>query len=142
MMNGSSNINNNLDGVQIHDDISDRIDADDEDGSMTQLSLDGEIRDGSGEGLSGFFMDLVKDLWFSSGIVINNRLNWLLVLGPIALFGDATKILGKTLCFIFSGLALIPCAERYVLNNGMCQSNVPKKRHKYGRISHKCLALV
>lgn len=120
MMNGSSNLSNNLDGSPLNDDNSDRIDDndilpdhdDDDDDSMIQGSADADIRGSVGEGLSGFFMDLVTDLWFSSGIVIKNRLNWLLVLGPLALFGDATGILGKTLCFIFSGLALIPCAER------------------------------
>jgi len=120
-MNGSSNVSNNLDGSPLHNDISDRIDDNDilndhdvvdDDDSMIQGSADADIRDSGGEGILGFFINLATDLWFSSGIVIKNRLNWLLVLGPIALFGDATGILGKTLCFIFSGLALIPCAER------------------------------
>ncbi|OEU19286.1 Na_Ca_ex-domain-containing protein, partial [Fragilariopsis cylindrus CCMP1102] len=57
-------------------------------------------------------MDITKDLYHSSGLVINNKLNWLLIMGPIALLGDATGLLGETACFAFSGIALIPCAER------------------------------
>mmetsp|Transcript_8323 Transcript_8323/g.20565 ORF Transcript_8323/g.20565 Transcript_8323/m.20565 type:complete len:688 (-) Transcript_8323:800-2863(-) len=56
--------------------------------------------------------DIVLELWHSSGLVLNHKLNWLLVLGPVALMGDATGFLGETLCFAFSGMALIPCAER------------------------------
>jgi len=41
-----------------------------------------------------------------------SRLNWLLLLGPVALVGDATKLLGESTCFACSGIALIPCAER------------------------------
>jgi len=41
-----------------------------------------------------------------------SRLNWLLLLGPVALVGDATKLLGESICFACSGIALIPCAER------------------------------
>jgi hypothetical protein len=36
----------------------------------------------------------------------------LLLLGPFALLGDATGLLGEAVCFAFSGIALIPCAER------------------------------
>eukprot|EP00535_Pseudo-nitzschia_heimii_P005775 CAMPEP_0197173472 /NCGR_PEP_ID=MMETSP1423-20130617/389_1 /TAXON_ID=476441 /ORGANISM="Pseudo-nitzschia heimii, Strain UNC1101" /LENGTH=665 /DNA_ID=CAMNT_0042622293 /DNA_START=435 /DNA_END=2432 /DNA_ORIENTATION=- len=114
-MNGSSKI----DGPELHNDDSNRIDNndilsdnDDDDDSMIRGSADADIRNGSGGGFIGFLMDLAKDLWLSSGIVMNNRLNWLLVLGPIALLGSATEWLGDTACFAFSGLALIPCAER------------------------------
>ena len=122
MMNGSSKVSEPLDGPAIHNNDSDRIDDDDilsdpeDDDSMNQGMADAGHRNSKGEGFTGFLMDLVKDLWVSSGLVINNRLNWLLVLGPIALLGSATEWLGDTACFAFSGLALIPCAERYVPN--------------------------
>ena len=67
---------------------------------------------GIGGGVCGYVMDITKDLYHSSGLVINNKLNWLLIMGPIALLGDATGLLGETACFAFSGIALIPCAER------------------------------
>eukprot|EP00532_Pseudo-nitzschia_australis_P001244 CAMPEP_0168195858 /NCGR_PEP_ID=MMETSP0139_2-20121125/20138_1 /TAXON_ID=44445 /ORGANISM="Pseudo-nitzschia australis, Strain 10249 10 AB" /LENGTH=781 /DNA_ID=CAMNT_0008119857 /DNA_START=138 /DNA_END=2483 /DNA_ORIENTATION=+ len=59
-----------------------------------------------------FGSDLLVDLWMSSGLVANHKLNWLLIMGPVALMGDATGLLGETACFAFSGIALIPCAER------------------------------
>jgi len=67
---------------------------------------------GGGGGFCGFVIDITKDLYHSSGLVMNNKLNWLLIMGPIALLGDATGLLGETACFAFSGIALIPCAER------------------------------
>jgi hypothetical protein len=57
---------------------------------------------------------IFRELWESSELIVNNKLNWLLVLGPVALFGDAFGLLGEAACFAFSGIALIPCAERYV----------------------------
>lgn len=104
MMNGS----NSDDGSALHHDDSDRIDHDlihDEDGHSRQAS-------NANGGISGYFLDLIKDLFVSSGVVLNNKLNWLLILGPIALVGDALGFLNEALCFAFSGLALIPCAER------------------------------
>jgi len=117
----------------MNDDHSDRID-DDDDNDIDDAILDtdhipddeddeimmrergegAEVRNSSGNrvGVFDYVMDLVKDLWLSSGIVADNKLNWLLVMGPIALLGDATGLLGETACFALSGLALIPCAER------------------------------
>ena len=117
MMNGGSNLENALDGSVSDDGIlEDRLhndeDDDDDDSVIRGNNVGGSNSDGAG--FSGFVMGLIKDLWHSSGIVLNNKLNWLLVLGPIALLGDATGLLGETACFAFSGLALIPCAERYV----------------------------
>jgi len=59
-----------------------------------------------------FCYDLGQEVWASTEILFNSRLNWLLLLGPVALVGDATKLLGESLCFACSGIALIPCAER------------------------------
>ena len=39
---------------------------------------------------------------------------WMLSLGPIAVLGDASGVLGESICFICAGIAMIPCAERYV----------------------------
>ena len=55
---------------------------------------------------------LLQELWLSTELLFQSRLTWLLLLGPLALFGDATGIFGEALCFAFSGIALIPCAER------------------------------
>jgi len=112
-MNGSSNVGNSLAGS---DDDSNRVAEhsfrdDDDDDSIIRESQAANLS-GSGGGIGGFLADLVKDLFHSSGIVLNNKLNWLLILGPIAMLGDAMNLMGETLCFAFSGLALIPCAER------------------------------
>jgi hypothetical protein len=66
----------------------------------------------SSPGLCGWFSDLSRELVSSSELLFQNKLNWLLLLGPIALLGDATGWLGEPICFAFSGIALIPCAER------------------------------
>ena len=55
---------------------------------------------------------LFRELWSSTDLLFQTRLTWLLLFGPLALFGDATGCLGEALCFFFSGIALIPCAER------------------------------
>jgi len=59
-----------------------------------------------------FFADLSRELVYSSELLFNNKLNWLLLLGPVALLGNAMGFLGEAVCFAFSGIALIPCAER------------------------------
>ena len=48
-------------------------------------------------------------------IVADNKLNWLLLCGPVAFLGSYYEVLGEASCFCLSGIALIPCAERYVL---------------------------
>ena len=55
---------------------------------------------------------LFEELRASADIVFSSRYNWLLILGPIAVVGEASGILGEAACFAFSGLALIPLAER------------------------------
>jgi tyrosyl-tRNA synthetase len=104
-----------------HSDSEHNIDDDDDDDNSTRgmnniddsNNADGdEIIQTGGGGFCGFVIDITKDLYHSSGLVMNNKLNWLLIMGPIALLGDATGLLGETACFAFSGIALIPCAER------------------------------
>ena len=62
--------------------------------------------------------DEISDLSFkeeaytSLQIVGDNKLNWLLLCGPVAFLGSYFGILGETSCFCLSGLALIPCSER------------------------------
>lgn len=56
----------------------------------------------------------MHEIWVSSELLFSNKLSWLLILGPIALIGDSTQMLGEAACFALSGIALIPCAERYV----------------------------
>jgi hypothetical protein len=113
-MNGSSNVGSDDDSNRVADHS---FHDDDDDDSMIRENQAANLS-GSGGGIGGFLADLVKDLFQSSGIVLNNKLNWLLILGPIAMLGDAMNLMGETLCFAFSGLALIPCAERYVLHGG------------------------
>jgi hypothetical protein len=60
----------------------------------------------------GETQNIFREVWTSSEMLFSNRITWLLVLGPIALFGDATGLLGEPACFALSGIALIPCAER------------------------------
>ena len=55
---------------------------------------------------------LLQELWSSTELIFSNKITWLLVLGPVALIGDATGLLGEPICFLCSGIALIPCAER------------------------------
>jgi hypothetical protein len=56
-----------------------------------------------------------EELWTSTDLLFQSKLTWLLVLGPIAVVGELTDTLGPASCFIFAGMALIPCAERYVV---------------------------
>jgi hypothetical protein len=56
--------------------------------------------------------NLFQEVWGSADFLFQNKLAWLLALGPIALIGDATGSLGEAACFALSGIALIPCAER------------------------------
>jgi hypothetical protein len=56
-----------------------------------------------------------EELWTSTDLLFQSKLAWLLVLGPIAVVGELTGTLGPASCFVFAGMALIPCAERYVV---------------------------
>lgn len=56
-----------------------------------------------------FFQELLA----STDVLFRPKLSWLLVLGLIAVFGSKMNILGEATCFMLSGVALIPCAERY-----------------------------
>jgi Ca2+/H+ antiporter len=55
---------------------------------------------------------LLEELWASTDLIFQSRLTWLLALGPFAVVGDATNMLGESLCFACAGIAMIPCAER------------------------------
>ena len=58
---------------------------------------------------------ILMELWASTDLLFQNKSSWLLILGPIAVIGNATGTMGEALCFTLSGIALIPCAERYGL---------------------------
>ena len=80
---------------------------------------DMETNNGDREDMSPVMMaspptTLCQEVWSSSELLFQSRITWLLVLGPVALLGDATGTLGEATCFALSGIALIPCAERYV----------------------------
>ncbi len=47
----------------------------------------------------------------STEIMFRNRLNWLLICGPLALIGKSANF-DESLCFLLAGLALVPLAER------------------------------
>ena len=47
----------------------------------------------------------------STEIIFRNRLNWLLICGPLALIGKSANF-DESLCFVLAGLALVPLAER------------------------------
>lgn len=65
---------------------------------------------------NGEMPSLRDEIWSSmDSMFSSNRLTVLLVLGPVALVGRSLGALGEPACFAFAGLALIPCAERYVL---------------------------
>jgi hypothetical protein len=61
------------------------------------------------------FFSFQEELWTSTDLLFQSKLTWLLVLGPIAVVGELTETLGPASCFVFAGMALIPCAERYVV---------------------------
>ena len=52
------------------------------------------------------------EVWASTELLFQSKLTWLLLMGPIAVLGDATGFVGEATCFTCAGLALIPCAER------------------------------
>lgn len=57
-------------------------------------------------------MTLLTELWDSTDILFQGRIVYMLLLGPIVVLSDAWNGLDKSICFVLSGLALIPCAER------------------------------
>jgi len=52
------------------------------------------------------------ELRISAELVFSQKITWLLVFGPLAVMGDYLGVLSESICFVFAGLALIPCAER------------------------------
>ena len=60
--------------------------------------------------------DTLQELWNSTDFIFQSKLTWLLIFGPVALVGSANGWLGEAACFCFSGIAIVPCAERYVLD--------------------------
>ena len=55
---------------------------------------------------------LMEELWASTDLIFQNKLTWLLLVGPVAIAGDSLGLLSEATCFALSGIALIPCAER------------------------------
>ena len=64
---------------------------------------------------SHYLKGLCSELGGSTEVVFRTKLVWMLALGPVAVLADFSGIVSETLCFCLAGLALIPCAERYVL---------------------------
>ncbi len=61
--------------------------------------------------LPSCFKDEVRS---SITLMKGTKLNYLLVFAPLAVVGSKSGWLGEFQCFCCAGLALIPCAERYV----------------------------
>lgn len=57
---------------------------------------------------------LCSELGRSTEVIFRTKLIWMLALGPLAILADFSGMVSDTVCFCFAGLALIPCAERYV----------------------------
>ena len=57
-------------------------------------------------------ISLKEEAYTSLQIVCGNKLNWLLLCGPVAFLGSKFGFLGEASCFCLSGMALIPCSER------------------------------
>jgi hypothetical protein len=57
---------------------------------------------------------LSKELWESTDVVFSGRGTFLLALGPVVIVGNSFGVLSEATCFALAGIALIPCAERYV----------------------------
>ena len=84
------------------------------------LKASSETRNRSAEPV----FSLAQELWASTEYIFQSKLTWLLILGPIAIVGDSLGILGAATCFAFSGIALIPCAERYVKKSSPLRTKV------------------
>ena len=57
-------------------------------------------------------MTFWDEVWSSTELLFRSKLTWLLLGGPIAVYGDSTGFIGEATCFACAGLALIPCADR------------------------------
>ena len=57
-------------------------------------------------------LSLKDELVASTDLLFQSKLNYLLVLGPLAVVGNASGLVPEALCFFCAGVALIPCAER------------------------------
>jgi len=58
------------------------------------------------------FSSICDEFAESARILSNTKLNWLLLFAPLAMVGSHFELIGEAPCFCFSGLALIPFAER------------------------------
>jgi hypothetical protein len=57
----------------------------------------------------------VIEFWQSlDSIFFSSRLMWLLCFGPVAIIGYSNELISEDWAFLLAGIALIPCAERYV----------------------------
>lgn len=54
----------------------------------------------------------INEILTSLRLILNSKLNVLLVCGPLVVMGSTFKIFGEALCFCLAGLALVPLAER------------------------------
>jgi hypothetical protein len=62
-----------------------------------------------------WYSGLLKELGASTEVIFRTRLTWMLLFGPAAVLANAIGFVSETLAFALAGLALIPCAERYVI---------------------------
>lgn len=59
-----------------------------------------------------FQNETINEVMTSFRLILNSKLNILLLCGPLVVMGSAFNVFGEALCFCLAGLALIPCAER------------------------------
>lgn len=105
--------------------------------AATTLRASSEIRNRPEEPMPS----LAQELWASTEYIFRSQLTWLLILGPIAIVGDSLGILGAATCFAFSGIALIPCAERYVKKARSLRSRVRRCLYELMPTSRSLLVL-
>ena len=59
-----------------------------------------------------YIYETIQEFFNTADMIFSSKLTLLFLFGPIALYGDSSKVLNEFTCFILAGLALIPCAER------------------------------
>lgn len=81
--------------------------------------------------------NFISELLTSADILFRPKISWLLVFGLVAVIGSKTGLLGEAVCFMLSGVALIPCAERYDKKKNSC-CWPPKRRNLTNLLTPLC----
>jgi hypothetical protein len=73
-----------------------------------------------------WYSGLLKELGASTKVIFQTRLTWMLLFGPAAVLANSIGFVSQTLAFALAGLALIPCAERYVIITATLEHLLPE----------------